>query len=371
MKYHVVYGKGDVVYYTTNYSNMPDSLEPDVLFNIPDTQVITWQLNELPLTLKFIDNWKRTVVQGLTYRDNKEDFTFNLGYDVYRQPTEQPIMESRVKMNEIINKVNNTPNIWFQLPEELLLDEEDINNVHQDKLNKLHDLFEQQLPVMLEMDNNGTLPDNITYDEMYLDFQTINMLVHYNEKVFQYIGEDKEDCLAKLSKAHPHYFTALKLNYAPPSGDHDPTYYCIPMLPEDYNNFIVHKPKGWLELDFGTVGKDLVSCAWTNDMELIKNDACSQQIQHHPWVAYGWIHHQDDIHHRNNIEDRYAEFIEDNNVADYIDLNNPIYTPGRHIIGECISHDFNNPSEFIDNIIATTPKVIGICITDDDNKSIL
>ena len=48
--------------------------DPSVLLNTPDTQVITWQLNELPLTLKFIDNWKRTVTQGLTYRDNKEDF---------------------------------------------------------------------------------------------------------------------------------------------------------------------------------------------------------------------------------------------------------------------------------------------------------
>ena len=362
MRYHVVYQPGDVVYYTTNYTSVSsETLSAEYLLNLPNSQIITWELNELSLTKKFIDNLKKTIVSGL------QSNCLQLAYDVYREPSEELLLASRATMNNIIDKFNSVPDIWFSIPSSLKLDETDINNVHQDKLNTLHDLFENNLPVLYQLRDDGNIPRGMDFQQAYQDFQTINMLVHYNEKIFQLIGQDTDECRTNLKKLHKQYFTALKLVHNGPYED----FYKIDLLPEDYKDFTVHKPKGWLELDFATVGKDLVSCAWTNDMDLVKKDACSQQLYQYPWVSYGWMHFENDIHHQNNINDTYKNWIESNNVGSYIDLTDPKYTPGRHILGQCISHDFDNAEEFRSNIIALTPCIAGICITDDNNKDII
>ena len=106
--------------------------------------------------------------------------------------------------------------------------------------------------------------------------------------------------------------------------------------------------------------------SWT-----IAKGKLSQQTTRHPWVAYGWLHHEEDVHHQNNLTDKYSKWLEDNNVGDYIDLSDPQYTPGRHILGECVSHNINDPSDFIDQIINSTPKILATVLTDDENKTIL
>lgn len=362
MRYHVIYQPGDVVYYTTNYSHVSSETQSaDYLLNLPNSQVITWELNDLPLTQKFVNNLKQTLLLGL------HNNCLQLAYDVYREPTEELLLSSRAEMNSIIDKFNAVQSIWFNIPEDLKLDDKNINNVHQDKLNKLHDLFENNLPVLYKLNNENNIPHGLEFQQAYQDFQTINMLVHYNEKIFKFIGSDNNDCREKLKKIHKQYFTALKLIYNGAYGDS----YKIDLQPEDYKDFTVHKPKGWLELDFATVGKDLVSCAWTDDFELVKNNACSQQLYMYPWVSYGWMHFENDIHHRNNIDDRYREWIENNNVGRYIDLDDPKYTPGRHMLGQCISHSFDNAEDFRVSVTDKTPTIAGICLTDDNNKDIL
>jgi len=361
MRYHVIYQPGDVVYYTTNYSHVSaETQSADYLLNLPNSQVVTWELNDLPLTQKFVGNLKQTLLLGL------QNNCLQLAYDVYREPTEELLLSSRKTMNNIIDKFNNIDG-WFTIPDHLKLDEYDINNVNQIKLNKLHDLFENNLPTLFQLQQENSLPKNLEFHQTYQDFQTINMLVHYNEKIFQLVGVDAAECRDNLKKLHKQYFTALKLVWNGSYND----FYKLDMQPEDYKNFTVHKPKGWLELDFATVGKDLVSCAWTNDFELVKNNACSQQLYMYPWVSYGWMHFENDIHHRNNIDDRYREWINQNNVGQYIDLDDPRYTPGRHMLGQCISHSFDNAEEFRDNIILSTPNIAGICLTDDTNQDIL
>ena len=361
MRYHVIYQPGDVVYYTTNYAHVSaENQNAEYLLNLPNSQVITWELNDLPLTQKFVANLKQTFLLGL------QNNCLQLAYDVYREPTEELLLSSRKTMNDIIDKFNNNY-CWFTIPDQLKLDEYDINNVNQNKLNKLHDLFENNLPTLFQLQNENNLPTHVEFYQAYQDFQTINMLVHYNEKIFQLVGANADECRDNLKKLHKQYFTALKLTWNGSYND----FYKLDMQPEDYKDFTVHKPKGWLELDFATVGKDLVSCAWTNDIDLVKNSACSQQLYMYPWVAYGWMHFENDVHHRNNINDRYKEWIEQNNVGKYIDLEDPRYTPGRHMLGHCISHSFDNAEEFRDNIILSTPKIAGICLTDDANQDIL
>ena len=67
----------------------------------------------------------------------------------------------------------------------------------------------------------------------------------------------------------------------------------------------------------------------------------------------------------------YNKWIEDNHVGEYLDLSNPMYTPGRHQLGQCISHDFKHPEEFVQGIINNTGKINSFFITDDQNKTIL
>lgn len=368
MRYHVIYKPGDVTYYTTNYTPAPtynQVIDHEFMLHQPDSQIVTWELNDLPLTQKFIWNHKRTLQEYGTDLESE----LNFATDVYANPIEDPILKSRTQMNLIIDKFNNLEWGWFSIPETYKLDDQNINVVKIKELNALHDLFEDNLPILLEKNNAGLLPDNIDFTEWYNNFQTINMMVHYNEKLFQYMGESNEECRIKLSKAHRHYFTSLKCNFKPTMTPNN--YYGIKMEDEDYKHFTYQKPKGWLELDFGTVGKDLLSCSWTDDIELVQRNKCSQQEYHHPWVSFGWVHFENDIHHTRNLDEQYERWIEENEVSKYIDLNEPKYTPGRHMLGQCISHDIDNPTDFMNAIIKDTPKVYGVIITDDNDKSIL
>lgn len=368
MKYHVVYQPGDVTYYTTNFTEVTTPihlLDSEFMLNQPGTQVVTWQLNDLPLTKKFATSHINTLKHFIDNQNN----SFNYAYDVYSNPLEEPILQSRQVMNNIIDEFNNVEWGWFKISDDLRLDPDNINNAKIKALNTLHDLFEDNLPILIEKNKAQDLPEDVDFDTWYNNFQTINMMVHYNEVLTQYVGVDNDHCRQLLAEAFPKYFTSLKVNYQP--GLDNDTIYDIKMEPEDYADFTYIKPKGWLELDFGTVGKDLWSCAWTDDIELVQKGKLSQQTYRHPWVAFGWLHHIGDIHHQNNLTDKYNKWIEDNNVGDYIDLNDPQYTPGRHILGECISHDIDTPNDFIEQIINGTPKILGTILTDDNDKTLL
>lgn len=363
MRFHVIYGQGDITYYTTNYANVTaDTLSAEYLLNQPKTVAFTWQLNDLPLTKKFVDCFIDTAFRGL--KTNSLEYA----YDVYQEPTEDLLLKSRIQMNNIIDKFNSTEGMWFNIPADLKLDEDDINNVNQDKLNTLHDLFENNLPILYQLRDENNLPSNLEFHNVYQDFQTINILVHYNEKIFQLVGKDRNECRENLKKLHKQYFTALKLVYHNPNLER---FYRFDLEPEDYKHFTMHKPKGWLELDFATVGKDLVSCAWTNDVDLVRKNACSQQLNYYPWVSYGWTHYENDRLNRENIDNVYYKWLKDNQVEKYLDLSDPKYTPGRHILGQCISHDIENAEQFHRELLKTGTRILGVCITDDGNKDIL
>ena len=58
MRLHVIYKKGKAQTYKSNVTPWPKNfLDPEALLAEPDTNIITWQLNDLPLTKKFIDNF--------------------------------------------------------------------------------------------------------------------------------------------------------------------------------------------------------------------------------------------------------------------------------------------------------------------------
>lgn len=353
MRYHIVYEPGFVNYTGSNVGKDKFWLK-DVseLLTQPNTNVVTWQLNDLPLTQKFIDLYKERMSEVLRkHKLGYRDYNFNYIYDVYQSRNEKTILASRVEMNNIIDFLNTYEHSWFTIPEELKLNEADIDDQRIKNLNELHDIFETEMEVLQSRLNEGSIEYEVS-DTFWHKLQSVNLIVHFNEKTF--VKDDEADDRTT-------YFTSLKFD-VPKEEDYL-------LEPEDYKYFTLARPEGALTLDFGTVGKDLFTCSVTDDIELVHKDMVSQQFELNPWVQFDWFPCTE-----KEWDDQmvlYNDWIEQNNVADYLDLSQPKFNPGRHQLGHCISHDFSHPEEFVDTIISQTPKINSFFITDDDNQSIL
>ena len=353
MRYHIVYEPGFVNYTGSNVGKDKFWLK-DVseLLEQPNTNVVTWQLNDLPLTLKFIDLYKKRMSEVIRkHKLGYRDYNFNYIYDVYQSRNEKTILASRVEMNNIIDFLNTYEHSWFTIPEELKLNETDIDDQRIKNLNELHDIFETEMEMLQSRLNEGSIEYEVS-DTFWHKLQSVNLIVHFNEKTF--VKDDEADDRTT-------YFTSLKFD-VPKEEDYL-------LEPEDYKYFTLVRPKGALTLDFGTVGKDLFTCSVTDDIELVYKDMISQQFELNPWVQFDWFPCSE-----KEWDDQmvlYNDWIEQNNVANYLDLSQPKFNPGRHQLGHCISHDFSHPEEFVDTIISQTPKINSFFITDDSNQSIL
>lgn len=349
MRYHIVYESGPVEYYGSNVTKSKFfTKEPEELLSQPNTQVVTWELNDLDLTKHFVECYKERMHSVI-----EEPTFFEFIYDVYRSLDSKTMLESRAEMNKIIDKINLNESklYWFQIPEELKLNTTDISDTRIKNLNELHDIFETR---MSQMTNHFTFSEYNEKDIVWNDLQSINLLVHFNERN---VADDNE------AKDRQTYFTSLK--FEPPYN----TKNTWNLVGSDYKDFTLVRPYGALTLDFGTVGKDLFTCSVTDDIELVHKNMVSQQVELNPWVQFDWFRCTEQ-----DWEDQmelYDLWIDSNNVRDYLDLSNPIYTPGRHQLGQCISHDFKHPEEFVQAIIKHTPKINSFFITDDENKTIL
>jgi len=353
MRYHIVYEPGFVNYTGSNVGKDKFWLkDPTELLTQPNTNVVTWELNNLPLTLKFIDLYKERMTQVIRkHKLGYRDYNFNFIYDVYQSRNEKTILASRIEMNNIIDFLNNYEHSWFTIPQELKLNEADIDDQRIKNLNELHDIFETEMEVLQSKLNEGSIEYEVS-DLFWHKLQSINLIVHFNEKTF--VQDDEADDRTT-------YFTSLKFD-VPKEED-------FLLTPEDYKYFTLVRPEGSLTLDFGTVGKDLFTCSVTDDIELVHKDMVSQQFELNPWVQFDWFPCSE-----KEWDDQmvlYNDWIEENNVADYLDLSQPKFNPGRHQLGHCISHDFSHPEEFVDTIISQTPKINSFFITDDDNQNIL
>ena len=79
MRYHIVYESGFVNYTGSNVGKDKFWLK-DVseLLTQPNTNVVTWQLNDLPLTLKFIDLYKERMLEVIRkHKLGYRDYNFN------------------------------------------------------------------------------------------------------------------------------------------------------------------------------------------------------------------------------------------------------------------------------------------------------
>ena len=145
--YHIVYSEGFVDYFGSNVSNEYYwHFTPNKLLNEEGTQVVTFELNDLPLTKKFIEAYKYKIwAKTYEHKVRGNNGAFEMISDVYRGLTKDWILESRTEMNTIINLLNNHPTaktLGYSFPEELKLNEQDVTDIRVPNLNRLHELFE-------------------------------------------------------------------------------------------------------------------------------------------------------------------------------------------------------------------------------------
>ena len=357
-RYHVVYESGFVNYTGSNVDDHYfNHLEPNDIMNTPGFQTLTWELNDLPLTQKFIDAYKQKnyqVAYDLFVRKRKR--SWRAVTDIYKGLTAESVLESRTEMNNIIEYLNTEfqDKIWFTIPSELKLNDQDLYDKRDKNLNELHDHFETRMIELESKRSRGEI-DLADANILWEKLQSINLIVHFNERL------GNENNIDELEHAEESYFTTIKFDV--------PTRSTILLEPDDYKDFTMVRPAGSLMLDFGTVGKDLFTCSVTNDAELVYKNMISQQWELNPWVQYDWASCSE-----KEWDDQmqlYNAWIDEYKIADYLDLTDPKYTPGRHQLGDCISHNFTNASQFIDEIISKTPKIHAFFITDENNISIL
>lgn len=357
-RYHIVYEPGFVNYTGSNVNdNFFLDLEPEKIMSVEGRQTVTWELNDLPLTQKFVQAYKDKVY-AVSYDRfvRKRQHSWRMIADIYKGLTPADVMHSRVEMNNIIEYLNTTfqENIWFTIPAELKLNETDLLDKRAKNLNELHDIFETRMVELESKIARDEFPKELQ-EILWEKLQAINLLVHYNERLGAEIAAED------LENAAPAYFTSLKFDV--------PERTRILLEPEDYEHFTCVRPAGALTLDFGTVGKDLFTCSCTNDEELVYKGMISQQWELNPWVQFDWCSCSEEEWADQMV--LYNDWLKEHKIADYLDLSDPKYTPGRHQLGVCISHDFKDANDFINEIVSKTPKIYGFFITDEDNNSIL
>lgn len=358
-RYHVVYEPGFVNYTGSNVNeDFYWHLEPEKIMEVDQRQTVTWELNDLPLTEKFVEVYKHKI-HSIAFDQlvRKRKRSWRMISDIYKGLTTKDVLASRSEMNNIIEYLNTglADQLWFSIPSELKLNIHDIYDKREKNLNELHDHFETRMVELESKMLHGEVDAHL-HDILWEKLQSINLLVHYNERL------GTENNIATMDSANPSYFTSLKCD-VPDRTEHI-------LLPEDYEHFTMVRSSNALTLDFGTVGKDLFTCSVTDDQELIYKGMISQQWELNPWVQYDFTSCTHDEWFGDQME-IYNKWLVDNKIGDYLDLANPKYTPGRHQLGECISHNFTCSGDFIDQIIDKTPKIHAFFITDEQNNSIL
>lgn len=275
---------------------------------------------------------------------------YHIEYNVYETVSAEQRLLLQKEMNDVVDSINSFDfkedwKIDINLKLEIVSDDNQI-----DKLNALHRCFEdisyEIKPLRIRE------PD--TYNDLYNLLERVNWLVHRMERVALQGNDDTKWILTVLRNE-----TCL----------HD-VENILPLDAEDYKQFDMSGRTGKLYLDYCTVGKDLNNCWGSNDIELVKAGEVKQQTHAKPAVNFtfhnfpipkilkrGVMVENTDFTTYDGYSKRYFKWCEENNLGDYIDLKDPMYTYGRLIIGECTN--INSTEEYLE-MISETPYICGV-----------
>lgn len=323
--YNVEFAEGTVDLYNTN-SNQINRVAANY------KRIATWQLNDHTLTKKFIDLFLR---RQRAFLDNNQSWYLN--YNYYLPRNRENIAQAKREMNETIKWLaTNVADIQL-LDLKNLLNVDNLEDIELDKLNALHFMFEHNLPILEALGRPR---------KQILKVEKINSLVHFLE-----FGLSDNNFMNLVFR---------------PNAHHDVP--DIELAPEDYSSFEINRP-GTLQLDFATVGKDLIAAWTTNDQDLVRNQEVKPQRFCTTTVGVEFAH---DItvlrpEQRRGIPPKLREWIEENNLAEFIDLDNPMYCIGRHPLGVPVDPEMYS-TDFWQQLLRTSPYVNRVYLSDDHGQ---
>lgn len=332
MKIHVFFGpSNDVSYFGTNMIKTNKIVE---LQNDPKVKQITYTLNDLPLTKKFLKHHEELRLFEIDKRKTEGRPTYGLmyHYNYYPPVNDQMCSIARQEMNTVIDDINK---IGITISEDLKLSDTDSTAVEYDKTNKLHFIFEKNFVKLVR-----TEPD---FAEKFTLLEKINHIVHYIERAHQLLHMESND---------------FALSIRPCTLAHEEIK--TPLEDIDYENF-VFPTAGDLSLDYSTIGKDLYSCYITNDLELIKKNEVKPQK-----FLTEFIFLQFDTLNNATKFNNFYKWCEQNEVDKYIDYKLPVHRPGRHILGR-IDQPIYTYKDFYEQILQYTPNFLGYYVSQDNN----
>ena len=212
------------------------------------------------------------------------------------------------EMNWIINEVN-TLGQDCEISDELQLDVNIQGYEQVDKLNRLHEIFQQYT----EIHGAGA---NATQEHL----ERVNILVHMLES-----GPVEIDQVFMVAKQAGNDYSEADID----------------MTDADHMERMPNALWGVLELDYNTVGKDLGACFVTNDAELVATGGIRQQTQLSPCIAANFMTSSEwapTVESDSSTQKQFYEWCGKHNLDQYIDYTLPEYRYGRMRLGEITEH---------------------------------
>jgi hypothetical protein len=336
MKLNVLFGKQKVDWFATNI-RIVYSLQQEL--ENTDNRLISYTLNDLPLTKKFIEYWQ-------IYRKSTADrlqepyMEYNVNY--YPMQSTDMFFSAKQEMNEMIARLQS---FGIEVDNGLLLNQTSSDNEIK-KLNELHFIFEKEA-----INLKSVVPEICShYGDIWYALEKINNLVHFLETF------DNKNIKKRLE----HFYIAIR----PGVGIAEKCFPYYTLQDQDYIDFI--KPSGGdLVCDFATVGKDLFYCSCTNDIELVKRQEVKQQTQLTDFIFLNFGGQEKEPY----FEDHY-KWCEENHIEKYLDYKSPRYNPGRHVFGK-IDEPIYTGRSFYENILSKTPAFLGYYLSDDSGNPLV
>jgi len=338
MKIKFIFGNSkNINFFYTNEILTSVQLIEQELHNSANT-ILTYTLNDLLLTRKFISNWTNFRKLHFNFQ-GQGNMLYN--YNYYLPVTRENLLSAKIEMN---NTIDELIRFGYNIDNSLILDITMVDRLsaqETDKLNQLHFFFEKE-SIILKND----MPNAPRISHL---LEKVNSLVHFIETTTtleQEHGNQLNLVIRTLNS--PEFFGYYKL------------------AEEDYRDF-TFPIGGDLVADFSTIGKDLFACFVSNDITLIKSGKVKQQERLTDFLSLSFNHHI--TVHDKILKNQYYEWCERNSVGNYIDFKNPKYNPGRHVLGR-IDDPIYTAESFQEHVFKNTPNFLGHVLCNDNGTII-
>lgn len=334
MKYiNLLYSK-DKVGILTDHDH--HNYESTTVFNVTENDINSLEKENLVnLCYKLRDNettkkWVKLFLEAESI-SRKQGIAKEWHYNYYSTPTWQVVQVGRVKLNETIEAVKKLN--LFDIPDSLKLDTEDYKIIELDKLNELHFIFESV--------SHEQLKNHPNRDTLFNFLETINNLVHVCERYIPTLDNAVEQ------QFHSYRLIADIEN--------------LPMEDSDFVNMEIDI-KNTAMVDFATVGKDLGTCFYTDDKELVRKKEIKQQEFIKPFLSFEWGGFPKDSTDEYKL---YYEWAEEAETSKYgYNVKEPKYNLGRVVVGDLLNKESINTSD-ISKVLYKFPNFVDILLTDE------